>query len=107
MDDLSEDYKHESLALIMFLKEKWYETIKGSRVADKRKKWEKIQPREAKYPTVSTEADTLTTEIDTLKGIDVAVVDIPGAYLSANMDDEVYVVLKRKSRKVYGTSYPE
>ena len=32
--------------------------------------------------------------IDTLEGRDVAVVDIPGAYLSADMDDEVHVVFR-------------
>ena len=34
----------------------------------------------------------LTATIDALEGRDVAVVDIPGAYLSADMDDELHVV---------------
>ena len=45
-------------------------------------------------PTVSTEAVMLTAKIDALEGRDVAVVDIPGAYLSADMDDEVHVVFR-------------
>ena len=36
----------------------------------------------------------LTATIDALKGRDVAVVDITGAYLSADMDDEVHLVFK-------------
>ena len=38
----------------------------------------------------------LTAKINTLEGRDVAVVDIPGAYLSADMDDEVHVVYIRE-----------
>ena len=36
----------------------------------------------------------LTATIDSLEGRDVAVVDIPGAYLSAYMDDEVHIVFR-------------
>ena len=36
----------------------------------------------------------LTSTIDALEGRDVAVVDIPGAYLSADMDDEVHIVFR-------------
>ena len=36
----------------------------------------------------------LTAKIDALEGRDVAVVDIPGEYLSADMDDEVHVVFR-------------
>ena len=43
---------------------------------------------------VSTEAVMLTATIDALEGRDVTVVDIPGAYLSADMDDEVNVVFR-------------
>ena len=36
----------------------------------------------------------LTATINALEGRDVAVVDKPGAYLSAEMDDEVHVVFR-------------
>ena len=36
----------------------------------------------------------LTATINALEGRDVAVVDIPGAYLSAEMDDEVHMVFR-------------
>ena len=45
-------------------------------------------------PTVSTEAVMLTATIHTLKGRDVAVVDIQGEHLSADMDIEVHVVFR-------------
>ena len=36
----------------------------------------------------------ITETIDALEGQDVAVVDIPGAYLSADMEDEVHVLFR-------------
>ena len=36
----------------------------------------------------------LIATISVLEGRDVAIVDIPGAYLSADMDDEVHVVFR-------------
>ena len=78
----------------MFLKEKWGGSIKGCGVADGRKQREKIEPKDKTSPTVSTEAFMLTAKIDKIEGRDVAVLDIPGAYLSADMDDEVHVVFR-------------
>ena len=39
----------------------------------------------------------LTATIDALEGRDVAVVDIPWSYLSADMDNEVHVVFRRRT----------
>ena len=91
---LTEKQKHELIALLMFLKEKLDGSIKGRGVADGRKQWEKIEPKDATYPTVSTESVMLKATIDALEGRDVAVADIPGAYLSADMDNEVHLVLR-------------
>ena len=44
--------------------------------------------------TVSIEAVMLTAKICALKGRDVDVVEITGEYLSADMDDKVYVVFR-------------
>ena len=68
--------------------------IKGRGVVDGRKQQEKTEPKGAASPTVSTEAVMLTATIDALEGRDVAVVDISGAYLSADMDDEVHVLFR-------------
>ena len=67
----------------MFLKEKRDGTIKGLGEADGRKQHDKIKPKDATYLALSTEAVFFISKIDTLKGRDVEVVDIPGAYLSA------------------------
>ena len=57
---------------------------------------ERIEPKDATSPTVSAEAVMITATIDALEGRDVAVVDIPGEYMSADMDDEVHVVFRGK-----------
>ena len=54
----------------------------------------KIELKDAISPTVLTEAVMLTVTIDALEGRDVVVVDILGAYLSAEMDDEVHIVFR-------------
>ena len=82
------------LALILFLKEKQDRLIKGRGVADGRKQREKIEPKDVTSPTFLTEAVMLTATIDALKGQDVALVDIPGAYMSVVMDDEAHLVFR-------------
>ena len=78
----------------MFLKEKQDRSIKGRGVADGRKQRGKIEPKDVTSPTVSTDAIMLTATIDALEVQDMAVLDKPGAYLSADMDDEVHVVFR-------------
>ena len=46
---------------------------------------------EAHTPMVSTEAMFLTAMIDTMEGRTVAVVDIPSAFIQADMDKLVHV----------------
>jgi hypothetical protein len=46
---------------------------------------------DAASPTVATESVFLTTVIDALEGRDVAVIDVPGAFMQADMDELVQV----------------
>ena len=92
IENLTEKYKHDSLALLMLLKKKRDRLIKGGGVADGRKQREKTEPKDKKSPTVSTEEVMLTAKIDALEGLDMAVVDIPGEYMSVYMEDEVHRV---------------
>ena len=48
----------------------------------------------------------LTAKIDTLEGRDVAVVDIPRAYLSVDMDDEVHILFRGKLAYMMVAAYP-
>ena len=48
----------------------------------------------------------LTETIDALKGKDVAVVDIPGEYLSVDMDDKVHIVFRGTLVEMMVADYP-
>ena len=52
-ENLTEKQNHESLALLMFRKEKRDRSIKGRGVADGRKQREKTEPKDATSITVS------------------------------------------------------
>ena len=71
-----------------------------------RKQREKIEPKDATSPTVSIEAVMLAATIDKLEGRDVEVVDIPGAYLSTDLDDEVHVVFRGTLSEMMVMAYP-
>ena len=94
MKDLSENHKHKSLALLMSLKESLDGSIKGHGVADRRQQWDNIEPKNTTSLTVSIEAVILAETIGTIKGRYMAVADIQGAYLSADVDDKVHVVFR-------------
>ena len=91
----------------MFLKEKRDGLIKGRGVEDGKKQREKIKPKDATSPTVSTEAVMLTATINALEGQEVVVVDIPGAYLSADMDNEEHVVFRGTLAEMMVMANPE
>ena len=94
------------LALLMVLKEKQDGSIKGRGVVDERKQREKIESKDATSPTFLTETVMLTATINALEGRYVAVVDIPGAYMSAEMDDEVHVVFRGTLAKIMVMANP-
>ena len=48
----------------------------------------------------------LTATIDAIEGRDGAVVDIPGAYLSVDMDDEVHVVFRETLEEMMAAADP-
>jgi hypothetical protein len=82
---LSTNQKKGALESLMFLKEKRDGTIKGRTCADGRKQRETAEPGTATSPTVSLESVLINSTIEAYEGREVAVVDIPGAYLSADM----------------------
>jgi hypothetical protein len=50
-----------------------------------------ISKEDAVSPTICTEAVFLTAVIDALEDNDVAILDVPGAFMQANMEELVYV----------------
>jgi hypothetical protein len=93
-EELSTNQNKGALESLMFLKEKRGGTIKGRTCAGGRKQRETAEPGAATSPTVSLESVLITSTIEAYEGREVAVVDIPGAYLSADMDEEVIMLLR-------------
>ena len=91
-DSLTQEQNNEALKLLMFLKHKRDDSVKGRGCADGRRQRDIYDKEEATSPTVALESVLLTSVIDAHKGRDVAVVDIPGAFLQTDLDDDVWVL---------------
>ena len=94
VEDTTDKKKKDTLEMLIFLKDKRDGTIKAQGCADRRKQRKKYDNAEATSPTVSTEAVLISAVIDAYKERDVAVVDISGAYLSADMDNDMFVIFR-------------
>jgi len=89
--ELTPEQKQEALAYLMFLKWKRCGKIKGHGCADGQKQRAYTAREDAASPTVATESIFLTAVIDALEGHDVAIIDVPGAFMQADMDELVHV----------------
>ena len=88
---LTTTLRREALGYLMFLKRKRSGKIKARGCADGRPQWAYIPQEDARAPTVSMEAVFMTAVIDAMENRTVAVVDIPGAFMQADMDPGVYM----------------
>ena len=88
---LTPEQRKEALAYLMFLKQKRCGKVKGRGCADGRKQRAYIAMEESTAPMVSTEAVFLTAVIDALESREVAVLDVPGALMQADIDELVHV----------------
>ena len=82
-------------------------TIKGCSVAYRRKQRDDPNAKDASSPTVSLEAVLITAVVDAYKHRDVAIVNIPGAYFSADMDEEVHLCLRGRMAEMMARTAPE
>ena len=88
---LTVEQRREALAYLMFLKRKRCGKIKGRGCSDGRKQRAYITKEASTAPTVSTEAVFLTAVIDAMEGRNVVVLDVPGAFMQADIDELVHV----------------
>ena len=101
---MSDDEKKAALQYLMFLKQKKCGRLKGRGCADGRKQRRKIEidQTDISAPTVATEALMLTCAIDALEGRDIATVDIPGAFMQADMvGDDVNMKIEGKMADLF------
>ena len=92
--DMTRQEKLEALRSVIFLKKKRCGQIKGRLCADRRPQQKLYQKNDAASPTVKTESVMLTAVQEADEGRDVAVVDIPGAFLNAYLEEVVYMRLE-------------
>jgi Reverse transcriptase (RNA-dependent DNA polymerase) len=88
---LSYQAKKASLAYLMFLKEKRTGQIKGRGCADGRPQRETTPKEEASSPTVAVESVLISCTMDAHEERDVAIVDIPGAFMQVDMEGIVHL----------------
>jgi len=86
--ELSHDQRRTVLESHMFLKEKRDGKVKGRTVAGGNKQRDYISKEDASSPTVATESVLLTCIIDAQEERDVAVIDIPNAFVQTRVEDE-------------------
>ena len=91
---LTKEEKKSALTYLMFLKEKRCGKIKGRGCADGRKQRLYKSKEETSSPTVSLESLFLSCLIDAKEGRDVATVDIPGAFMQAEIDEVLFLKLE-------------
>ena len=86
--DLTPEQRAAILESHLFLKKKRCGKIKGRAVAGGNKQRDFISKEDASSPTVATESVLLTCIVDALEGRDVAVIDIPNAFIQTRIEDE-------------------
>ena len=89
---MTEEQNKDALEMLMFIKENRDGTIKACGCVDGRTQREKYNNVYATSPPFSTEAVLISAVIDAYAEQDVAVVDIPGSYISADMGDEMFKI---------------
>ena len=77
----------------MFLKQKRYRKIKGGAVAYGQKERTVPKKSDVTSPTAATKLVIMTAAIDATEIQDVAVIDTPGVFMTADMGEEVIVIL--------------
>jgi Reverse transcriptase (RNA-dependent DNA polymerase) len=106
-ESLTQEQRQRTLAYLMFLKQKRCGKVKGRGCADGRKQRVYTAKEEASSPTVSIEPIMLSCVIDAKEGQHVAMADIPGAFMQADMDEVMHMRLEGTMRDLLLNVAPE
>ena len=95
---LSREERFRALSALMFIVEKRNGDIKARKVAvgSKQRTFPGYSKSEWASPTVSTDGVILTSTIEAHEERDVAVIDVPNAFLNANNNEKTLMLLKGK-----------
>ena len=106
-ENMTREQRQSALRYLMFFIKSRSGWIKAIRWADGSKKWEYMTKEETYNPTASTEDLILSCLMDTKEGRDVSTIDIPGAYMHADMKDEVNMKLEGKMADLFSEIHPQ
>jgi hypothetical protein len=93
-ESLSSEEQAKALASLMFLKEKRDKMVKARMCTDGRKQQGDWTKQESTSPTVATESVFITAVVNAHEGRDVTCYDIHGAFLHADSDKDITMILK-------------
>ena len=91
--ELTREQRRAALRYLMFLKEKRSGKVKGRGCADGRKQRIYKTKDETSSPTIHIESLMLLCIIDAIEGRYVVTLDIPGAFMQADIDEIIHVKL--------------
>ena len=92
--------KLDALNAINLIKVKRDGVIKGRTCADGSKQKRYISKEETSLLTVALESLLLTFCIDAFEDSDVAIFDVPGAYLNADLPEDKFIIIKFENKFV-------
>ena len=92
--DLTRKQRKEALASLMFMTEKRCGRVKSRACANGSKQRQWIRKEDAASPTVMSDSVMITTAIEAHEGRKVITLDIPGAFLNTEIDEEVIMMLR-------------
>jgi hypothetical protein len=104
---LTNKEKSDALYALILLTEKRNGDIKGRACVDGSKQRDYSNKEDAALPTASLEGILITVAIDVHEGRDVAVIDIPGAYLHTLTDEKIVMLLKGKTAELMAAVNPK
>jgi hypothetical protein len=93
-DALTKEERTKAFASLMFLKEKRDHLVKARMCTNGQKQRGNRTEQDTTPSIVSTEAVFITVVVDAYKGCDVACFDIPGAFLHADSDKDITMILR-------------
>ncbi len=95
MRDLqTKEERTKVMASLMFLKEKRNHSVKARMCTNRQKLRGDWTKKDTTSPTVSTEAVFITAVVDAYEERNVAYFDLPGAFLHADFDNDITMILK-------------
>ncbi len=104
--ELTREQRKQALASLMFMTEKRCGRVKSRACANGSKQRQWIRKEDAMSPTVMGDSVMITSAIEAHERRKVITLDIPGAFLNADLDEEVIMLLRGELAEMMVTIDP-